>query len=275
MQTPNISALGSTSVNAIQRTGKALERILQRIATSQRINSAADDAAGLAISEQLRTQINGFKMATQNVSDAMSALDIADGTSTSIADILQRQRELALQANNDTLTDTQRAALNTEYQQLTQEITRSANAAQFNTQNVAAGRGLGAGGAQIQAGPNAGDTITLPGINMTAEALGVAGTSVGTRAAAEASLTTIDKAIASLSSQRSTVGAMVNRMESVQNNLAVAATNSQAAESVLRDQDIAAGVTELTTQRLLQESGMRAFSRFQEISANHLLGLLK
>ena len=99
MQTPNISALGSTSVNAIQRTGKALERILQRIATSQRINSAADDAAGLAISEQLRTQINGFKMATQNVSDAMSALDIADGTSTSIADILQRQRELALQAN--------------------------------------------------------------------------------------------------------------------------------------------------------------------------------
>jgi flagellin len=207
--------------------------------------------------------------------NAMAALNIADGASTEIGGMLQRQRELALQASNDTLTSDQRTSLNTEYQQLNQEITRIAAGTQYNTQGLTAGTGLGGGAAQVQVGPNAGDQLTLPQINMTGAALGVTGTSVTSQQAAQAALTTIDNAIGTLNTQRSNVGAIVNRMESAQNNLSVAAVNTQAAESVLRDQDMAEGVTALTTQQLLMESGTRAFARFQEISANHLLGLLK
>lgn len=274
MQIPSIGGAGF-GAGALNRTNKSLEKILERISTAQRINRASDDAAGLAISEQLRTQVNGFKMASQNVSDAMSSLNIADGTSTEISAMLQRQRELALQASSDTINTDQRASLNVEYQQINQEITRIANSAQFNTQNVANGTGLGAGGAAIQVGPNAGDQLNLQPINMTAEAIGVAGTSVLNQASATVAITAIDTALNALNTQRSTVGATVNRLESAQNSLMMAQVNTQAAESVLRDQNIAESITALTTQKLLQESGIRAFSRFNEISANHLLGLLK
>jgi flagellin len=109
MQIPNIGTTG-TGLSALRQTSTALSKILERLSTAQRINRASDDAAGLAVSEQLNTQINGFKMATQNIGDAMAALNIADGASTEIAGMLQRQRELALQASNDTLTSDQRTS---------------------------------------------------------------------------------------------------------------------------------------------------------------------
>jgi flagellin len=214
-------------------------------------------------------------MADQNVASAMSALNIADATGGQISDMVQRQRELALQANSDTLTNQQRQGLDTEYQALTQEINRISGSAQFNTQTVANGQGLASGNAQIQAGANAGDQIQVPQTNMSAAALGITGTSIATGAGAQTALSKLDNALNTLNTQRSTIGSMVNRFESVQNNLSVANINTQAAQSVIQDQDMAAGLAELTKTKLLLESGTQAFSRYNEISANHLFGLLQ
>ncbi len=261
--------------SALQKTNKKLSKILERLSTAKRINRASDDAAGLAIAEQLSSQIRGFKMAERNVSDAMSALRVADGASNEIQSMLQRQRELALQARNYTLTDDQRQHIDTEYQNISQEIDRIATGTEFNRQSVSNGQGLGSGNAQIQVGPNAGDTVTLPSIDVTANSLGISGTSIADSASAANALTAIDGAMQSMNSQRATIGAMVNRFESTQNNLNIAETNTTAAESILRDQDMAMGIAEATRNRLLQESGMNAFKHFNEISANHILGLLK
>jgi flagellin len=259
---------------SLGKTNKDLNKILERLSTALRINRASDDAAGLGIAEQLTSQIRGFQQASNNVSDAMSALNIADSAGNQVSDMVQRQHELALQSSNDTLTDTQRQDLNTEYQSLNQEITRISTASQFNTQSVAAGTGLSSGAAVIQAGPNAGDQVTLPKTDFTAAALSIGGTSIDTAANATNALNRLDSALNTLNSQRSTLGAMTNRFESTVNNLSIAQINTQAAESVIRDQDMAAGLVELTSKQLLQQSTLSAFSKFNEISANHIMGLL-
>ena len=263
------------TANSLNKTSKDLNKILVRLSTALRINNASDDAAGLAISEQLETQSRGFNMAQQNVTDATSALNIADSTGGQITDMLQQQRDLALQASNDTLTDQQRQGLDTQYQSLTQEINRISGSAQFNTQTVANGQGLASGNAEIQAGANAGDQIQMPATNMTAAALGINGTSIATGAGAWAALSTIDNALDTLNSQRTTVGAMTNAFQSVQNNLSVEDINTQAAQSVIQDQDMASGLADLTQSNLLLETGTEAFARYNEISANHLFGLLQ
>ncbi len=270
-----LSSTHKKSTSALRKTSKALSKILEKLANAKRINRASDDAAGLAVAEQLATQNRGFKMASRNVSDAMSALNIADGASNEIADMLQRGRELALQARNDTLTDDQRQQIDVEYQNLTQEIDRIAGGTQFNTQTVANNQGLASGNAQIQVGPNAGDTINLPNIDMTAVGLAINNTSIADASSAANALTAIDSAIDTMGTERATIGSMVNRLESTQNNLMVAEVNTTAAESTLRDQDMAMGLAEMTRSRLLQETGMRAFERFNEISGNHILGLLQ
>jgi len=263
------------SVKSLAKTNRDLNKILERLSTALRINRASDDAAGLGVSEMLRTQIRGFKMATRNVEDAMSALNIAEGVGNEVSQMIQRQRELALQAASDTLTDEQRQNLNVEYQALTEEINRITNATQFNTQPVANGTGLSSGTAQIQAGANSNEAITIPSANMTANALLITGTSITTRESALTALERLDNALNTLNSQRTELGAMTNRFESTIRNIMVSEVNTQAAESVLRDQDMAMGLAELTRNKLLTQGTMSAFSRFREISVNHLLGLLK
>jgi flagellin len=262
------------SSNALRRNNRHLKKILERLSTAQRINRASDDAAGLGVSEQLRTNIRGFKMATRNVEDAMAALNIADGGATEISSMMQRQRELAITARNDTLTDHDRQSLDAEYQALSQEIDRLARGTRYNRQNTADGTDLASGSAAVQAGSEAGDQIALPAIDFTTATSGVAGTSIATSADAATALDSVDGAIQSLNQQRSTVGATINRFVSTVDNLSVAMINTQAAESVLRDQDMAEGIVELTRQQLLQEGGLSVFQRFNEISRNHIMGLL-
>ena len=261
--------------NVLKKTNRQLKKILERLSTAHRINRASDDAAGLAVSEQLRSNIRGFKMASRNVQDAMSALNITDGSATQISDMLQRQRELAVAARNDTFSDADRQNLDNEYQALTQEIERIAQGTEFNTQDTANGTGLGSGTANIQAGEEAGDQITLPQVDFTAATSGITGTSIATSTDAATALESIDGALQSLNEQRSTVGATINQFDSTVNNLAVAAINTQAAESVLRDQDMAEGIAELVRQQLLNEGGMAAFRRYNEMSRNHILGILE
>jgi len=262
------------SSNALRKTNRQLKKILERLSTAQRINRASDDAAGLAVSEQLRKNIRGFKMATQNVQDAMSALNIADGGANEISSLMQRQRELAVTARNDTLTDRDRQSLDAEYQALSQEIDRLAQGTQYNRQNTANGTDLASGNAAVQAGSEADDQITLPTIDFSTATSGMAGTSIATSTDAATALDSIDGAIQSLNEQRSTVGATINRFVSTVDNLSVAMINTQAAESVLRDQDMAEGIVELTRQQLLREGGLNAFQRFNEVSRNHIMGLL-
>jgi flagellin len=264
-----------TAAKSLYKTNRDLNKILQRLSTALRINSAADDAAGLGVSEQLRTQVRGFQQASRNATDAMSALNIAEGTGNEVSSMLQRQRELAIQSQNATLTDNQRKDLNVEYQQISQEMDRITGSAQFNSQSVANGTGLASGTAQVQAGANAGDSVTLPVADMSAHALLIAGTSIDTAASAATALNRIDTAIETVNSQRSSLGAMTNRFESAVNNLSIAEINTQAAESVLRDQDMAQGLAEMTRVTLLQSSTLAAFSKFREISSNNLFALLK
>ena len=210
---PLASGAQKTS-NVLKKTNRALQKILERLSTAQRINRAADDAAGLGVSEQLRSNIRGFKTASQNVQDAMAALNIAEGSGNQIADLLQRQRELAVAARNSTLTDTDRRAMDTEYQALNREIERLAQGTNYNRQNTSNGTDLGSGTAVIQAGAEAGDQITLPQIDFTATTSGMAGTSIATAADATTAFSAIDAALQSLGEQRSTVGATINRFES-------------------------------------------------------------
>jgi flagellin len=259
---------------ALKRTNRDLAKILEQLSTATRINRASDDAAGLGVSEQLRSNIRGFKVASQNITDAMSALNIADGAANETTSILQRQRELASQARNDTLTDKDRTALDAEYQQLSKEIDRLAGATKFNDQDVVSGSGLSSGTSVIQTGAAAGDQVTLPQVDLKATSLGMAGSSIGTSANASAAMSAVDDALESINNQRSTVGATINRLESSVNNLDVAMVNTQAADSVLRDEDMAKGLAELTRAKLMQEGSVMAFARFNDINKNYISALM-
>jgi flagellin len=271
---PNIWTGSKKTEQTLRRTSQELNKILKRLSTSMRINSASDDAAGLAISEMLTTRIRGYKMASQNIENSISAFSIADGAARGVSSLLQRQRELAIQASNSTLKDSDRVALDKEFQALSREIDRISQSASFNKQGVAAGEDLASGTAVIQSGPEAADQITMPQIDLRTAITGISGASLLTLEDAVKAIGSLDEAISSVNSQRSTLGSAVNRLESAVNNLSVAIINTQAAESVIRDQDMAAGLAELIRQQLLQEGSLRAFSRFKTINSNHILGLL-
>jgi len=269
-------ALGTNpSQRALKKTNRELQKLLEQIATAKRINRASDDAAGLSIAEQLTTQIRGFKTASQNLSDASAALDIADGAGREITDMIQRQRELAIQASNDTLTDTDRKALNTEFQAITQEISRTAEATNYNRQQLTNGKGLGLGNAQVQVGPNPGEALTVPVINFDAAAMGIQNISIDTSRGAQAAISKASDILNSINTQRSVIGATMNRLTAAGDNLANAMINTQAAESVIRDEEMAMGLAQLTQQQILQEGAIKTFSRYNEISKNHILGLLQ
>lgn len=271
---PMFAAGTQKTSSTLKKTNRQLQKILERLSAAQRINRASDDAAGLSISEALRSNIRGYKMASRNAQDAMAALNITDGGANEISSMLQRQRELTVQARSDTLTDTDRQILNQEYQALTQEIDRLAQGTQYNRQNTSNGTDLASGNAVIQVGAEAGDEITLPQIDFSAATTGIAGTDIATSGGAQTAFAAIDNALQNLNQQRATVGATVNRFSSAINNLDNAMVNTQAAESVLRDQDMAQGVAELVRQQLLNEGGISAFQRFNEVSRNHIMGIL-
>ncbi len=272
---PSFAAAGARTSKALGKTSKQLKKILERLSTAQRINRASDDAAGLSISEQLRSQSRGFAAASNNVSDALSALRIAEGAASEVTDMLQRGRELSVQARSDTLNDEQRQMIDQEVQHIVAEVDRIAQGTQFNTQEVADGTGLASGSAVVQAGANEGETLALPSFDLTTANIGVENVSVATAEGAADAMGAFDGALNAVNSQRSGIGAMMNRLDSAQNNLSVASINTVAAESLLRDQDMAAGLVQLTRERLLMEGGTNVFKRFNDISASHIMSLLQ
>ena len=251
----NISSMRSQG--ALFANNRALGKDLQKLSTGLRINTANDDAAGLAISEGLRAQIRGQQQAKRNTLDGISALSIADGAYNEIHNILQRARELSVQAANATYASTERAYIQKEIQALASEINRIVSATRWN-QNTQLLTGTGFNNQMLQVDANdaaRGSTITISYANVSS--FGITPSTVvqdSNGAAARSLIGTIDTAITNVSNARADIGSLINRLEYTVTNLTTSVANQQAAESQLRDLDFAHQSSVFTKNQILTQS---------------------
>ena len=271
----NIASLNSQ--RHLRSTKQGLDRSFERLSSGSRINRAGDDAAGLAISENLRAQIRGLQQAERNAQDGVSLVQVAEGGLQEVSSIMIRLRELAVQAASDTVGQTERKFLNTEYEALISEVDRIANATEFNKLPLINGTGSVF---DIQVGtrnnPNV-DRITFfdsSSADVTSVALGLNLTSVADKASAQNCLSAIDGAIISVSAIRADFGAMQNRLQSIINNLGISIENMSSANSRIRDTDVAAETAELTKNSILMQAGTSVLAQANQ-SMQHALNLLK
>jgi flagellin len=255
----NISSMITQA--ALTRVDRDLNKSLERLSTGLRINRASDDAAGLSVSEQMRTQVSGMSKAKGNAQDGIALLNIAEGAVNEIEAMLQRMRELAVQSANDTLTSTERTYTNQEYQHLMSEIDRITDVTQYNTQTLLDGRAgsFGATGGTsciLHIGPNAQvyDRVSIQINGTSSGALAISGTSVTSQASSESAIASVDVAINSINRLRSDIGAFTNRLEHTINNLENQLHNTQSAESVIRDVDFASETSQFTRNQILTQS---------------------
>jgi len=254
------------SLNAqrnLNGTRLGLNLSLERLSSGQRINRAGDDAAGLAISENLKAQVRGLKQAERNAADGISLVQIAEGSLGEVSNILIRLRELSVQAASDTIGPTERKFLNVEFEQLTSEIDRIANSTEFNRVPLLNGTGAVF---DIQIGTRndpISDRLTFDAssADVNIAALGLNLASVSDKISAQNSLSAIDQAIISVSGIRADFGALQNRLQSTINNMQVSVENLSAANSRVRDTDVAAETAELTKQSILMQAGTSVLSQ--------------
>jgi flagellin len=232
---------------------RALNKTMEQLSTGKRINSASDDAAGLAIANKMTSQIRGLNQAVRNANDAISMVQTAEGSLQQVTNMLQRMRELAVQASNGTYSSTDRTALDTEYSALESEITRISNKTTWNGVELV---GSGAAATSFQVGNATGDQVALTFVDVDA-ATGVASAILGgvtTTVAAASAITHIDDAITTIGTYRSTLGSMVNRLTYAADNATNVATNTAASRSRIMDTDYAAATTELARSQILQQA---------------------
>lgn len=263
------------SLNAqrnLMGTKLGLDKSLERLSSGYRINRAGDDAAGLAISENLRAQVRGLKQASRNASDGISLVQVAEGSLNEISSIMIRLRELAVQAASDTIGPVERQFLNVEYDQLVSEIDRIADGTEFNGTQLLSGTGSIL---DFQVGtrndPNI-DRLSFDASKADANsaALGVNLTSVADKASAQNALSAIDSAIVSVSAMRADFGAIQNRLQSTISNLAVSMENMSAANSRIRDVDVAEETAELTRNNILLNAGTSVLAQANATSQTAL-----
>ncbi|MDQ0339911.1 flagellin [Caldalkalibacillus uzonensis] len=271
----NIPALNTHRM--LTNNNLAAQKAMEKLSSGLRINRAGDDAAGLAISEKMRAQIRGLNQATRNAQDGISLIQTAEGALNETHSILQRMRELTVQAANETNTEDDRAALQAEMDELIKEIDRIAQQTEFNTETLLDGQGghSGDGSFVFQIGANESQTITLQINDMQAAALGVDIVDISSGAADfDAALTAIDGAIKSVSDERANLGAIQNRLEHTINNLGTAAENLQAAESRIRDADMAREIMEFTRANILSQASQAMLAQSNQLpqSVLQLLG---
>lgn len=254
------------SLNAqrnLRGTRLGMNKSLEKLSSGQRINRAGDDAAGLAISENLKAQVRGLKQAERNAEDGISLVQIAEGALSEVSNILIRLRELSVQAASDTIGATERKFLNVEFEQLTSEIDRIANSTEFNRVPLLNGTGAVF---DIQIGTRndpISDRLTFDAssADVNVAALGLNLASVADKISAQNSLSAIDQAIISVSGIRADFGALQNRLQSTVNNIAVSIENLSAANSRVRDTDVAAETAELTRNNILMSAGTSVLSQ--------------
>lgn len=253
-------------VNNLTNTNARLSKNFGRLSSGLRINKAADDAAGLGVSENLRAQIKGFNQAVRNTNDGVSIIQTAEGALNEVQNNLSRLRELAVQSASGTLQNTERAYINTEAISLLSEINRLANVTEFNGRvllNGASSAGTGSVSLDVQVGifNTANDRITVSVSSARTEALGVSTVTLDTSANAQNALSSIDAAINSVSSIRSLLGATQNRLGSALVNLQSSIENLSSAESQIRDVDFAAETADLSRNQILQQAGISVLSQ--------------
>lgn len=261
----NISAMNTHRQLGI--ADSSLSKSLERLSSGLRINRAGDDAAGLAISEKMRAQIRGMKQAIRNAQDGISVIQTAEGALAEVHNMLNRMRELTVQAGNSTLTPGDKQKLNDEFYLLSQEITRIAETTEFNTMVLLSGKfDDTSSGIILQIGPNSGQTLQIFIGDMRATTLGVEASKDGSDSGLlfigsgsdssniDAALVAIDNAIEQVSAQRAALGASQNRLEHTIQNLSITAENLSAAESRIRDADMAAEMAEFTKNQILLQS---------------------
>lgn len=244
----NIAALNT--YNALTRNEQATSNSMEKLSSGLRINRASDDAAGLAISEKMRSQINGLEQASRNSQDGISLVQTAEGALNETQSMLQRMDELAVQASNGTLTSDDASKINAEINQLSSQIDSIATQTQFNTQHLLNSNTT----ITFQVGANAGETITASLFDATASTLNVASLDVTTQSGATTALTAIQSAIDTVSTYRSNLGAVQNRLEHTINNLTTSDENLTSAESRIRDVDMAAEMSNMTKNNILQQA---------------------
>ena len=262
----------------------SLQSAMERLSSGERINKAGNDASGLAVSEKMRSQIRGLNQASRNIGDAVSFVQVSEGYLAETTDVLQRIRELAVQASNGVYSDEDRMQIAVEVSQLVAEVDRISSSAQFNGMNLLTGRFSRESDTvmQFQIGANVDQNIRAYIGTMTATALGLKGQqgdesniiSVNSPDDASQTLATIDEALKNVNKQRADLGAYQNRMEMAQKGINVAAENTQAAESRIRDTDMAKEVVEYTKDQILQSAATAMLAQANSQSQN-VLALLK
>jgi flagellin len=263
---------------SLYQVNREMSKSLEKLSTGLRINRASDDAAGLGVSENLRTQINGTAQATKNAQDGIAAITIAEGAANEVSGILQRMRELAVQASNDTLTSIERSYTESEFQALSNEIDRIAQVTNYNRQELlsttATRFGNGAAGSVLWVDANdrvGTDSITITIDTLTTTALSLsnaAGTSVThltSQVASVSAISALDDAINSVNTMRSDMGAFINRLEHAINNLSISNTNQQSAESLIRDVDFANETSHFTRNQILTQSATAMLAQANQI----------
>lgn len=259
----NIAALNTYRMLSANNT--AASKSLEKLSSGLRINRAGDDAAGLAISEKMRGQIRGLNQATRNAQDGISLIQTAEGALNETHAILQRMRELAVQAANDTNNDNDRAEMQKEISQLISEIDRISNDTEFNTKTLLDGSLSGGAELIFHIGANEGQNLSLAISDMSSTALGVNGIDISTQGGADSAITTIQTAIDNVSSERAKLGAVQNRLEHTINNLGTSSENLTAAESRIRDVDMAKEMMEFTKMSILSQAAQAMLAQANQM----------
>ena len=271
----NINAL--TASNALSRNGSAQQQTMQQLSTGKRINRASDDAAGLAIRETMTAQITGLNTAIRNANDGISLLQTADGALSETSSLLQRMRELAVLAVNDTYSSTQKTAMSTEYVALASQITQIAGNTQFNGMDLLSGSGGvygGTGSFLFQIGANTTQTMAVAITSQTLAQYGLTGGTIATAASATSNIALLDTALTTLNTQRSTIGAAVNRLSHALDNLANVAANATDSRSKVEDTDYAAATSDLARQQIIAQAATAILAQANQ-QPQYVLSLLK
>lgn len=263
------------SLNAQRNLGQtrlAQQKVLEQLSSGQRINRAGDDAAGLAISENLKAQIRGLGQAERNAQDGISLVQIAEGALAEVSNIMIRLRELAVQAASDTIGPAERKFLNVEFEQLTNEVDRIANSTEFNRVPLLNGTGSVF---DIQIGTRndpLSDRLTFDAssADVNVAALGLNLASVSDKISAQNSLGAIDQGIQTVSGIRADFGALQNRLQSTINNIQVSSENLSSANSRVRDADVASSTAELTRTNILMQAGTSVLAQANQSTSTAL-----
>jgi len=264
----NVSALSAQ--NALRTNARSMNSNMEQLSTGSRVNSAKDDAAGLAIGQNMTTQIRGLNMAVRNVNDAVNMMQTAEGAMIEQTNMLQRMRELAVQSASGTYSATQRSYMTTEYNALVTQIGSISSQSEWNGTNLMNATGT----FSFQSGSASGQTISVVITSMTTASLGINSSSVTTTTTASAAIALLDTAINSINSQRATIGASINQMTYAADNLTNISANASASRSTVMDTDYATASTNLAKNQIIQQAATAMLAQANQ-QPQSVLSLLK